>query len=327
MAGLITAAAVASYSHQKARILVVDRNIQSEPGKKTVSGWVCGDAVSKRSVDFLAEHLGIRYGDPELEHPVKGVLVFSPDHKVRVLFEGEGYVLNRKNLPHRQVGDAKKLGVEFQYQVALERLIADDGSINGVVGRWLTDGSEFRRTAKVVVDATGSTSRLRATLPVRSYMEREVDRDDMESTGRYIYTFTSGVEDRTFFDPEYCLIHLDQYLAPGGYAWVFPKGASKVNVGLGVQKKALDARNRKYGKQDNLQSLIDTYVAENPAIRNPALADGQEDRGNAKGNWQVPVRRQNDCLVANGYGRKQVRVCTMLEQNCRDFFHILILVL
>ena len=31
----------------------------------------------------------------------------------------------------------------------------------------------------------------------------------------------------TRFDPDYCIIHLDQDIAPGGYAWVFPKGKIK----------------------------------------------------------------------------------------------------
>ncbi|MGI0081554.1 MAG: NAD(P)/FAD-dependent oxidoreductase, partial [Nitrososphaerales archaeon] len=96
MAGLITAASIGYYSKQGARVLVVDRNPPEEPGKKTINGWTCGDAVSKRSLDYLAENIGVRYSKPELEHPVQGVLVFSPDHKTKVLFEGEGYILNRK---------------------------------------------------------------------------------------------------------------------------------------------------------------------------------------------------------------------------------------
>jgi len=301
MAGLLTAAAIATYSRQNRKILVVDRNSKTEPGKKTSNGWICGDAVSKRSIDYLAQHLKINYGAPELEHHVKGVYVYSPDHKVKVLFEGEGYVLNRKLLPRRQLADAAKLGVEFQWQVALDRLLVEDGYVVGVAGRSLEDGSSFRKTAKLVVDATGSASKLRMGLPIRSYIQKKIDPDDMEATGRYIYNFTPGTEDKTFFDPEYCIIHLDQYLAPGGYCWVFPKGSSKVNIGLGVQKKALDARNRRFGLNDNLQDLIDKYVQLNPAITEPTLATGEPDENNAKGNWQVPVRRQNDCLVANGY--------------------------
>jgi flavin-dependent dehydrogenase len=94
---------------------------------------------------------------------------------------------------------------------------------------------------------------------------------------------------------------LDQKIAPGGYAWVFPKGKDKMNVGLGIQRRFLERRNKELGKNDTLQSLIDEYVKTNPVIKNWKLSDEVEDRGNEKGNWQVPVRRQNDCMVANGY--------------------------
>ncbi|HVP22905.1 MAG TPA: LAGLIDADG family homing endonuclease, partial [Conexivisphaerales archaeon] len=83
--------------------------------------------------------------------------------------------------------------------------------------------------------------------------------------------------------------------------WTFPRGESKANIGLGVQKSALDARNRRYGKKDTLQDLIDEYVRTNKAIRNPMPSTAPQDVGNNRGNWQVSVRRHNDCLVANGY--------------------------
>ncbi len=90
-------------------------------------------------------------------------------------------------------------------------------------------------------------------------------------------------------------------MAPGGYAWTFPKGKNKVNIGLGVQKSALDKRNAKYGTKDTLQSLIDEYVKQNKSLKNPVLSPDENDAGNTKGSWQVSVRRHNDCLVANGY--------------------------
>src|SRR5690606_9926007 len=36
-------------------------------------------------------------------------------------------------------------------------------------------------------------------------------------------------------------------------------------------------------------------------INNPRLSSSPEDQGNEWGTWQVSVRRQNDCMVANGY--------------------------
>jgi digeranylgeranylglycerophospholipid reductase len=300
MAGLITAASLAIFSKQNFRILVVDRNSEDEPGKKTSHGWICGDAVSKNSIDYLAKHTGIVYGRPEIEHEVDGVLVYSPDHKTKVLFDGKGYMLNRKLLPRRQVEDAKKRGVEFAFNVTVENVIAEDGWVKGVVGR-SKSGEIFKKRARLVIDATGSASLLRSRLPINTKIQREIDRDDIESTGRYIYEFDKGAEDQTYFDPRYAIIHLDQYLAPGGYAWTFPKGENKVNIGLGYQKKALELRNKRFGRSDGLNELIDQYVASNPVIKNPRFPKSEADKGNEKGNWQVPVRRPNDCLVTNGY--------------------------
>ena len=300
MAGLITAASIQHHSKKAAKILVIDRNPEDEAGKKTSNGWTCGDATSKNSLNFLEKNLGITYSRPELEHPVKGVLVYSPDHKTKILFEGEGWILNRKVLPQRQKADAAKLGVEFMWEAAAERLTAEDGFINGVTGR-RADGTPFKVTARMVIDATGSSSVLRRFLPIQSKIEKEIDMDDIEATGRYILDFDIGKEDESYFSPDYCLIHLDQYIAPSGYAWTFPTGKSGVNIGLGVSKSGLDRRNRRFKKNDNLQSLIDRYVADNPTIKNPRQPKGPKYDGNTKGNWQVPVRRQNDCMVANGF--------------------------
>jgi digeranylgeranylglycerophospholipid reductase len=300
MAGLITAASIGYHSKQHARVLVIDRNPQEQAGKKTHNGWTCGDATSKRSLDYLADHIGIRYGSPELEHPVKGVYVYSPDRQSKVLFEGEGYLFNRKVAPQRQVADAKKFGTEFWFGATAERLVAENGYVTGVTGR-KSDGTAFKATAKIIVDSTGSSSVLRRFLPIESHIEKEIDMDDVVVTGRYILDFDPAKEDATYFSPDYCIIHLDQFIAPAGYAWVFPKGKTKVNIGLGVSKSGLDRRNKIFKLNDNLQGLIDKYLADNPVIRNARQPDGQDDSGNTKGNWQVPVRRHNDCMVANGF--------------------------
>jgi flavin-dependent dehydrogenase len=90
-------------------------------------------------------------------------------------------------------------------------------------------------------------------------------------------------------------------MAPAGYCWTFPKGRKKVNIGLGVSHSGLARRNRRFGLKDNLQSLIDKYLADNPVIKNYSQPSDDANSGNTKGNWQVPVRRHNDCMVANGF--------------------------
>jgi len=301
LAGLIAASSAAYYSKQSMKILVIDRNAIPQQGKKTVSGWVCGDAVGKNTVDYMTDRVKISWGYPEIEHPVKGVIAYSPDHETGISFDGEGYILNRRLLPQKQLRDATKLGVEIKERVALRSLIIEGDTVIGVEGEELDSKVPYKKTAKLVIDCTGVTSVLRTNLPIKSFIQRRIDRDDLEATGRYIYNFDLAYDDKTYFDPDYCIIHLDQKLAPGGYGWVFPKGKSKVNIGLGVQQKAFDARNKAMGARTDLKTLIDEYVEVNPVVKIPRLADGADDEGNAWGTWQVSVRRQNDCLVANGY--------------------------
>jgi len=304
LAGMIVASSAAYYSEQTLRILVVDRNPLRIVGKKTITGWICGDAVGKNTVDYMSDRIGTKWGYPEIEHPVKGVMAYSPDHETAVPFDGDGYILNRKILPQKQMKDALKVGVELKDMVALRSLIVEtgnSGTVIGVEGDDLANKCPFKKTAKIVVDCTGVTSVLRTNLPIKSFIQRRIHRDDLEGTGRYIYNFEIAKEDKTYFDPNYCIIHLDQKLAPGGYGWVFPKGDNKVNIGLGIQQKAFDTMNKETGIHKDLKMLIDEYVQHNAVISNPKISDGEFDKGNGWGTWQVSVRRQNDCMVANGY--------------------------
>lgn len=301
LAGMISAQSAAFYSKQRLSILVIDRNQEPTLGKKTINGWICGDAVGKNTVDYMTERIKISWGNPEIEHPVKGVMAFSPDRETSIPFDGDGYMLNRQQLPKRQLADSKKMGINIQYSVALRNLIYENGTVIGVEGTDLKTNAPFRKTAKIVIDATGVTSMLRNGLSIGTKIERKIDRDDLESTGRHIMKFDKGVPDKKEFDPDYCIIHLDQDIAPGGYGWVFPKGENKVNIGLGVQQKELQKRNQRLGKNDDVTKLINDYVKINKAMKNPRLSDDPSDSANVSGNWQVSVRRQNDCLVANGY--------------------------
>lgn len=301
LSGTVVAQSVAYYSKQNLSILVIDRNPDHLPGRKNMSGWICGDAVSKEAVDYMTEHIKVPWTEPEIEHKVKGVMAFSPDRQTALPFDGDGYMLNRQKLPEKQNERACKMGIEFNFEVNLTSLLYEDNQVIGVQGIDNKNKTPYKKTAKIVIDATGVTSMLRNQIQNTDKVEKKIDRRDIESTGRHIMYFEKGEEDLSEFDPNYCIIHLDQDIAPGGYGWVFPKGENKVNIGLGVEKTFLEKRNKRLGKNDSVSSLIELYVQRNRAIRNPTLSEDPEDKYNVTGNFQVSVRRQNDCLVANGY--------------------------
>ena len=294
IAGSIAAAMAAKHG---AKVVLLDRNVREEVGKKTNWGWVCGDAVAKTHIDFLHSNLGISLSDREIATKVDGVYAFSPDMKNKFLFEGEGYSLDRPNFARRLLEQAVKNGAEYRPGHEVEGPILEGEKVVGVFGR--DEKKEpFKIGAKLVIDALGIASTLRRKLPPNEFIEKDVAIEDIESTGRYIMEIETEGEDTNYYDSKNAIIHLNQELAPGGYGWVFPKRGKQINIGLGVEKNSLEIRNKKMGKKDTLHSLIDEYVKWNKVIKDYKILDTDK---NGKGYWSVTVRRQMPSLVYNGY--------------------------
>jgi len=296
-AGLSGSLAAAMAAKGGAKVLLLDRNKEEVVGKKTNWGWVCGDAVAKSHLDYIKQKVDLGFGQPELDLKVDGVLALSPDFKSKYLFDGEGYVLDRPAFERKLLKHALKEGAEHASEFEVEGPIMENNFMVGIFGKDKNkEHKEIR--AKVVIDALGIATNLRRKLPVNPYVDKEVDINDVESTGRFIYEFELDHEDLNFYDEKNAIIHLNQHYAPGGYGWVFPKSKNKVNIGLGVQRRSLEIRNQKLGKTDNLHSLIDAYVKDNPVLKNLKLYNSDN---NGKGYWSVAVRRQLPSLVFNGY--------------------------
>jgi flavin-dependent dehydrogenase len=297
-AGLAGCTAAAVAAKKGASVLLLDRNVESEVGKKTNWGWTCGDAVAASHLDFVEKNTGIKFSSPELDKKVNGVYALSPDLEAKYMFDGLGYVLDRPEFEAKLLNIAIKSGAEYVPQFEVEGPLLDGNRITGIFGR---DKEKNRKEykARLVIDSLGIATVLRRRLPNNEYVQKEVDIDDVESTGRYIMEFDAPEDyDLKYYDPDNALIHLNQYMSPGGYCWVFPKSGNKVNVGLGVQRRSLQIRNEKLKKNDSLQKLIDEYIKWNPVLKNVRVYN---KNNNGKGIWSVAVRRQLECLVYNGY--------------------------
>ncbi|MEM3839353.1 MAG: FAD-dependent oxidoreductase [Candidatus Micrarchaeaceae archaeon] len=296
-AGMAGALAATAAAKKGAKVLMLDRNDHTQVGKKTNWGWVCGDAVAKSHIDFIEQRLDIRLSEPVLDVKVDGVQVLSPDMQNKFPFEGEGYSLNRPKTAQFFANLAVKAGVEYRPRHEVEGPIIEGGAVTGIYGRD-EKGEQVRIKAKIVIDALGIASTLRRKLPPNEYIENTVSTDDIESTGRYIIRFEHNGGDLNYYDPKNALIHLNQILAPGGYGWVFPKSGNRINIGVGVEKKSIEIRNRKLGKKDTLHSLIDEYIKWNKEIKSHEI---DHTDNNGKGYWSVTVKRQFDSLVFPGY--------------------------
>lgn len=297
-AGLAGSMAAIVAAKKGMNVLLLDRNIEIEVGKKTNWGWVCGDAIADTHLDFVNKNTGITFSKPELDTKVNGVYAFSPDLKSKYMFEGNGYILDRPEFESKLLNMAKSSGADYIPQFEIEGPLLNDKKVVGIFGRDNTkDRKEYK--AKIVIDALGIATVLRRRLPINTFIERNINIDDVESSGRYIIEFDEPeTENLQYYDPNNAIIHLNQYLAPGGYGWVFPKSGNKVNIGIGVQTSSLKIRNERLGKKDNLQSLMDQYLKWNPMFHNIRIFN---KNNNGKGIWSVTVRRQLESLVYDGY--------------------------
>jgi len=286
IAGCLAATALGNHA-KESKVLLIDRNPRTEPGKKTPLGWICGDAMNATHAEFVHERLGITFGPPEIENHVDSVVVCSPDKKVSHPIEGSGFLLDRPKFARRLLNEALRTGIEYQDKTQAVGLLTEGDSVTGVVCQIQEGGHTQSRkiTSRIVIDASGMSTVLRRNLAVRSYIEKEIHKDDVEPTIR----MNARLADDSKVDASRCEIYLDSEKAPGGYLWIFPKSSTKVNLGLGVQQRRSDKP---------LDTLLKEWIADTPVLRGLTPL---EDDGNAPGAWPVSVRHQNDSLVANGF--------------------------
>ncbi len=138
--------------------------------------------------------------------------------------EGEevGYVLERRVFDRALAGRAVAAGALSLVKTSAVGLLEQQGGITGVKA---FDGrTRMDVEASVVIGADGVESRVGqwAGLDCRLRLS------DCLTCAQYMLM---GID----LDPHCCYYYLGAGLAPGGYAWVFPKGDHCANVGVGVQ--------------------------------------------------------------------------------------------
>jgi digeranylgeranylglycerophospholipid reductase len=134
-----------------------------------------------------------------------------------------GYVLSRRRFEQGMADIAASHGSEIATRTEAVGLINGNAErISGI--RLLQNGGEYSVGAGVIIAADGIESMIArwagmdTTLPV----------DRLDSAAQFLF---EGVPD---LDPSRMEFYFDTEIAPGGYAWVFPKGETLANVGIAV---------------------------------------------------------------------------------------------
>jgi digeranylgeranylglycerophospholipid reductase len=268
--GCLTAKTVAKAG---LKVCMIDQKPEHKIGDK-----VCGDAIGKHHFDNinLAHPSGA-----ELEQKIEGIKVYSPDMETVVTVQGEGihgYLVNRQLFGQRLVKEAKDAGATLIDSTMVTEPAIKDSVVVGVLTKDTKTGENTEMSAQVVVDASGHSAVLRKKLPPEFGIETEVDDADVEVCYREIREVEGQIS-----DPGFCKIYLDLQRFPGGYCWVFPKGPTMVNAGLGVAMvKGFP----------NPKQLYQEHVLSMPIFKGSRALTG--------GGGLVPTRRPISPMVANG---------------------------
>ena len=157
-----------------------------------------------------------------------------------------GLVLNRHLFDKALAADAARAGTEIKLKTSATGLIKEGGVVKGVVGT--SYGEPFKATAKCVVGADGYESQVGRW----GGLDTTLKASDITTCFQYRMTNLK-------VEPNFCEFLLGS-VAPGGYAWIFPKGGDTANVGLGV----LGSRLKKKGE---VKAYLDKFIKNDERLK------------------------------------------------------------
>lgn len=169
------------------------------------------------------------------------ILIAPDDTEVKVAERDVGWILDRTRFDAFLAARAAAAGA--QVLVGTEAT----GMARAADGRWhvrvVGRGGEEIYRAKIVIGADG----VEAMVGRWAGLDTRVPARDMESCAQYVL---QGID----FDPDAIYLQFGDRVAPGGYAWIFPKGVGVANVGLGLVALRSDGR--------NAREYLDAWVAQ-----------------------------------------------------------------
>ncbi len=288
----------------------------------------CAEGISRENIERFFE-----VDKKWIAAEVVGARIYAPD-KTEVVMSEEmagnevGYVLERKIFDRHIARLAAKAGAEVYVKTAVTDYERKNGALKVKLRKL---GDEWEVETKILIGADGVESRIGR----KAGIIKTLKMNEIESCTQYLMTGLDIDEDYTYF-------YLGREVAPGGYAWIFPKGNGSANVGIGVlpkmaektAKEYLDAFIEKEGIEGKIVEVvagavpvygeIETAVADNIMLAGDAAYHADPITGGGianalsagyyagkvaaeaveKGDFSARFLKKYDELWKNDFGRK-----------------------
>ncbi len=178
----------------------------------------CAEAVDRKGL--------IEFFEPDaswVSSTIKGYALVAPDDTMVEINSGdcEGYILERLIFDRMIAENAAGAGAVVMTGTEAVGLSEYQGGRRTITLR--NDEREWTVKVRIVIAADGVESRVARWAGLKTHAALH----DMETCAQYVL---AGIP----FDPHRFHMYFTREFAPGGYAWVFPKGPRTANVGLGI---------------------------------------------------------------------------------------------
>jgi digeranylgeranylglycerophospholipid reductase len=180
----------------------------------------CAEGIGPRK----AVERFIDLDDSLVSSPVDGFALISPAGKrFDAKMPGIGFILDRVKFDGRLAELAVEAGAVVRTEAQAMGLTKTGDRVTGIEVKNLGDGSTYSVQASVTVGADG----------IESLSPRWAGLRGEYRLGEIMSCAQQTIEGIDVSD-RFLEFHLGSQIAPGGYAWVFPKGQSNANIGLGI---------------------------------------------------------------------------------------------
>ncbi|MEO0226190.1 MAG: NAD(P)/FAD-dependent oxidoreductase, partial [candidate division WOR-3 bacterium] len=183
-----------------------------ERHKRVGEHILCAEGISRSTVDGW---LDIK---PHwISTKLRGAVVKSPSRRIfQANYPDVGYILERKIFDAELAGEAVKAGAKLICNAeAIE--IQDKKLI------YLQDQEKKEVGFGFIIGADGCESRIGRLAGLKTFLKL----NEIHICAQYLLGNLN-------IESDYAQFYLDEDIAPGGYAWVFPKSKDRANVGLGI---------------------------------------------------------------------------------------------
>ena len=180
----------------------------------------CAEGLSLNGI----KDAGVEPKPPIVCQEITKARVYAPDMNFVELTSSNwnGFVLNRDVFDRTLSENAVEAGADLMTSTRVIDVIRNGDAVTGV--KAVRDGESLHVRAKIVIGADGHASVVRRKAGFRRWFP------DVCTCAQY------RLGGLALDEPDANDFHLGSEIAPGGYAWIFPKSSEVANVGLGVRR-------------------------------------------------------------------------------------------